>query len=70
MTDPTPERIAAPETEFQRRSFDLIVECFDRCQGMARHSTEESDAYWELAENLMVAFAEATAQPLLRKAEP
>lgn len=57
------------ETPFQRLAFDRIVACFDECQGLRRYSTEESDRYWELAEELMAEFAKATGQPLLRRAE-
>lgn len=56
-------------TPAQREMYDAIVTCFDDCQGMVRYSTEESDRYWELAEDLIVMLGRSTGQPVLRVAE-
>lgn len=56
-------------TKAQQEMYDAIVTCFDDCQGMVRYSTEESDRYWELAEDLIAMLAASTGQPVLRVAE-
>jgi hypothetical protein len=56
-------------TKAQQAMYDAIVTCFDDCQGMERYSTEESDRYWVLAEDLMRMLSESTGQPILRVAE-
>jgi hypothetical protein len=56
-------------TPAQREMYDAIVTCFDDCQGMVRYSTEESDRYWELAEDLVEMLGKSTGQPVLRVAE-
>ena len=56
-------------TPAQREMYDAIVTCFDDCQGMVRYSTEESDRYWELAEDLMEMLGKSIGQPVLRVAE-
>jgi hypothetical protein len=56
-------------TPAQREMYDAIVTCFDTCQGMVRYSTEESDRYWELAEDLMAMLGKSIGQPVLRVAE-
>ena len=63
------EERAVTGTAAQQLMYDAIVECFDDCQGLVRHSTEESDNYWELAEHLMKTYGESTGQPVLRKVE-
>ncbi len=58
-----------PITKTQQEMYDAIVTCFDECQGMVRHSTDESDRYWELAEDIMELLGASIGQPVLRVAE-
>jgi hypothetical protein len=61
--------VVAEITRAQQDMYDAIVTCFDTCQGMVRYSTEESDRYWELAEDLMEMLGKSIGQPVLRVAE-
>lgn len=45
----------------------VIDETFDKCQGMHLNSVEESDAYWEMSEQLMAIRGEMRAEPVQRK---
>jgi hypothetical protein len=61
--------VSQPITPAQQQMYDAIVNCFDACQGMARHSIGESDRYWELAEFLMEVHGKSIGQPVLRAPE-
>ena len=61
------ERHAIDPRALPQAVLDAVVLCFARCQGMARYSTEESDEYWELADNLMEMFASSTGRTMDRK---
>jgi hypothetical protein len=56
-------------TRAQQEMYDAIVTAFDDCQGMVRYSVEESDRYWELAEDLIGLLGKSTGQPVLRLTE-
>lgn len=62
--------MSEPITPAQQEMFDAVVACFDDCQGMERCSTQESDRYWELAEDLMAILAKSIGSPVLRTVEP
>ena len=59
-----PEGWSAPP-DYER----LLQETFEKCQGLVRYSTGESDVYWELAEALLEGFARSRGLPIVRKEE-
>ena len=61
--------VEGPQTDVRNEMFDAVVSCFTDCQGLVKNSPEESDRYWELAEDLMRILSSANGEPILRKVE-
>lgn len=40
---------------------------FDRCQGLSRYSTDESDEYWQLAEELILQYGKTKGLEVKRE---
>lgn len=57
----------AEESKASRELWDAAVACFDDCQGMVLNSIEESDRYWEFADQAMRILGAAIGEAPLRK---